>query len=171
MLWIGIGCQKGVSGESIESAILQTLALQDLQLGDVVGVASIDRKAQEAGILAVCVKYSWQYQTYSAAELDRVQIHQPPSTVARLVGTNSVAEAAAMLASGQELLVRKQIYSISGKSITVAITPKRSGKNLMIARDQWKYTADQFAINKPDSYESLLAEPEDELAVKVRTLL
>jgi hypothetical protein len=32
-----------------------------------------------------------------------------------------VAEAAAILASGQELLVTKQIYKISGKFITVAI--------------------------------------------------
>jgi cobalamin biosynthesis protein CbiG len=123
-LWIGIGCQQGAIGESIESAILQTLALQDLQIGDVVGVASIDRKAQEPGILEVCAKYHWHFQTYSAAELNNVQIQRPSTTVAQLVETNSVAEAAAMLASGQELLVRKQIYSIGGKFITVAIAPK-----------------------------------------------
>jgi cobalamin biosynthesis protein CbiG len=121
MLWLGIGCQQGVSSESIESAILQTLALQDLQIADVVGVASIDRKAQEPGILEVCAKYQWQLQTYGTRELNNVQIPQASGTVAQLVGTNSVAEAAAMLASGQELLVTKRIYSIGGKFITVAI--------------------------------------------------
>jgi cobalamin biosynthesis protein CbiG len=121
-LWLGIGCQRGVSDESIESAILQTLALQDLQIADVVGVASIDHKAQEPGISEVCAKYHWQLQTYSATELDNVQIQQPSTTVAQLVGTNSVAEAAAMLASGQQLLVSKQIYLIDGKFITVAIS-------------------------------------------------
>jgi cobalamin biosynthesis protein CbiG len=120
-LWLGIGCQQGASSESIESAILQTLALQDLQIGDVLGVASIDRKAQEPGILEICAKYHWQLQTYTAAELNNIQIQQPSTTVAQLVGTNSVAEAAAMLASGQKLLVSKQIYSIGGKFITVAI--------------------------------------------------
>lgn len=120
-LWLGIGCQRGVSDELIESAILQTLALQDLQIADVVGVASIDHKAQEPGILEVCAKYHWQLQTYSATELDNVQIQQPSTIVAQLVGTNSVAEAAAMLASGQQLLVSKQIYLIDGKFITVAI--------------------------------------------------
>jgi cobalamin biosynthesis protein CbiG len=120
-LWLGIGCQQGASGELIESAIRQTLALSDLQIVDVVGVASIDLKAQEPGILEVCAKYNWQFQTYSAAELNNVQIQQPSTTVAQLVGTNSVAEAAAILASGQELLVKKQIYSIGGKFITVAI--------------------------------------------------
>ncbi len=111
-LWLGVGCQQGVSSESIESAIFQTLALQNLQISDVIGVASIDRKAQEPGLVAVCARYHWQFQTYSAAELNNIQIPQPSNTVAQLVGTNSVAEAAAMLASGQELLVRKQIYSI-----------------------------------------------------------
>lgn len=120
-LWLGIGCQQGASGESIESAIVQTLALQGLNIADVVGVASIDRKAQEPGILEVCAKYHWQLQTYTAAELDNVQIQQLSTTVAQLVGTNSVAEAAAILASRQELLVSKQIYLIDGKFITVAI--------------------------------------------------
>lgn len=127
-LWLGIGCQQGASGESIESAILQTLVLQDLQIADVIGVASIDLKAQEPGILAVCAKYHWQLQTYGAAELNNVQIQQPSSTVAQLVGTNSVAEAAAILASDQELLVRKQIYSIDSKFITVAITVSANGQ-------------------------------------------
>jgi cobalamin biosynthesis protein CbiG len=125
-LWLGIGCQRGVSSESIESAILQTLALQDLNIADVVGVASIDRKSQELGILEVCAKYRWQLQTYSAAELDNIQIHQPSTAVAQLMGTKSVAEAAAILVSGQELLVKKQVYSIGGKFVTVAITSEKS---------------------------------------------
>jgi cobalamin biosynthesis protein CbiG len=120
MLWLGIGCQQGASNESIEQAIHQTLALKDLQINDVVGVASIDLKAQEPGILAVCLKYHWQFQTYSATELNSIVIDQS-TAVSQLVGTNSVAEAAAILASGQELLVIKQIYKISGKFITVAI--------------------------------------------------
>ena len=120
-LWLGIGCQQGASSESIESAILQTLALQNLQITAVVGVASINLKAQEAGILELCTKYHWQLQTYSATELDKVQIQRPSTTVAQIMGTNSIAEAAAILASGQELLVGKQIYAIDGKFITVAI--------------------------------------------------
>jgi cobalamin biosynthesis protein CbiG len=123
-LWLGIGCQQGAIGKSIESAILQALALQDLQIVDVLGVASIDFKAQEPGILEVCAKYHWQLQTYTAAELDNVQIQRLSTTVAQLVGTNSVAEAAVMLASDQELLVSKQIYSIGGKFITVAIASR-----------------------------------------------
>jgi cobalt-precorrin 5A hydrolase len=124
-LWLGIGYQKGVTSESIEQAIRQTLADQDLQIAEVIGVASIDLKAQEPGIVAVCIKYCWQFQTYSADELASVNTNHFSDTnqkiVARLVGTNSVAEAAAILASGQELLVPKQIYSIADKFITVAI--------------------------------------------------
>jgi cobalamin biosynthesis protein CbiG len=120
-LWLGIGCQRGASAESIEAAICQTLALGNLQLADVLGVASIDLKAQEAGVLAVCAKHHWQLQTYSAVELNSVQVQQPSIAVARLTATNSVAEAAAMLASGQKLLIGKQVYAIAGKFITVAI--------------------------------------------------
>jgi cobalamin biosynthesis protein CbiG len=43
-----------------------------------------------------------------------------------LMGTKSVAEAAAILVSGQELLVKKQVYSIGGKFITVAIALKKT---------------------------------------------
>jgi cobalamin biosynthesis protein CbiG len=120
MLWLGIGCQSGASSESIERAIHQTLALRDLQINDVLGVASIDLKAQEPGILAICAKYHWQFQIYSAAELNGIVIDRS-TAVSRLVGTHSVAESAAILASGQELLVMKQIYKISSKFITVAI--------------------------------------------------
>ncbi len=129
-LWLGVGCQQAVSCGSIESAILQTLALQDLQITDVIGLASIDRKAQEPGILAVCTKYHWPLQTYSDVELDNVQTQQLSSTVAQLMGTNSVSEAAAMLASGQDLLVRKQIYLIDSKFITVAIASKKPIKGV-----------------------------------------
>jgi cobalamin biosynthesis protein CbiG len=124
MLWLGIGCQQGVSGESIESAILQTLALKDLQIADVIGVASIDLKAQEPGLVAVCLKYHWQFQIYSATELSIVPTAQPAATVFLQVSTPSVAEAAAILASGQELFISKQIYQIAGKFITVAICRK-----------------------------------------------
>jgi cobalamin biosynthesis protein CbiG len=121
MLWLGIGCQRGASDKAIESAIDQTLAIKDLQITDVLGVASIDHKAQEPGILAVCTKYRWPLQTYSTTELAEVATEQPAAIVLRLIGTNSVAEAAAILAGSQELLVVKQIYQIEGKFITVAI--------------------------------------------------
>jgi cobalt-precorrin 5A hydrolase / precorrin-3B C17-methyltransferase len=124
MLWIGIGCQRGVSGGSIEAAIYQALARQDLQITAVLGVASIDLKAQEPGIVAVCTKYHWQFQTYSAAELAMVVTEQSALVVTQQVGTPSVAEAAAILASGQKLLVIKQVYKIAGKFITVAIAPE-----------------------------------------------
>jgi cobalamin biosynthesis protein CbiG len=125
MLWLGIGCQQGASSESIEQAIHQTLALKDLQISAVVGVASIDRKAQEPSILALCAKYHWQFQTYSATELNSVVVERPSTRVSMLIETNSVAEAAAILASGSELLVIKQIYQIAGKFITVAIGGNR----------------------------------------------
>jgi cobalamin biosynthesis protein CbiG len=121
MLWIGIGCQRGVSSKSIEAAINQALALQNLQIVEVLGVASIDLKAQEPGIIAICAKYYWQFQTYSAAELAMVVTEHSSATLTQQVGTHSVAEAAAILASGQKLLIMKQVYEIEGKFITVAI--------------------------------------------------
>ena len=133
-LWLGIGCQRGVSDESIESAILQTLALQDLQLAEVMGVASIDHKAQEPGISEVCAKYHWQLQTYSATELDNVQIQQPSTTVAQLVGTNSVAEAAAMLPDhdGNQQLreIAASLLAHAAPCVRAPIMPSRSVRHV-----------------------------------------
>jgi cobalamin biosynthesis protein CbiG len=117
-LWMGLGCQSGVTVMAIEQAIAQALADQNWSLAQVLGIATIQSKCQEPGILAVCAKYGWLLKLYDAATLQQVKVLQS-TVVQQAVGTGSVAEAAAWLAAGQAS--SRQVYQIAGQYLTVAI--------------------------------------------------
>jgi cobalamin biosynthesis protein CbiG len=117
-LWIGMGCQADTTVEAINLAIQRTLDRHGLPLEAVVGLATLDRKESIGRLL--CQGPDWQLRLYSAAELAIVQVPLPVAAVADLVGTPTVAEAAAYLVTGQ-LLIPKEIHRLEGKYITVAI--------------------------------------------------
>lgn len=123
VLWIGIGCERHTSKELIAKAINETCQTYHLATEAIAGIASIDLKADEAGIIEVCQRRNLSFKTFSAAQLDQVEVPTPSTVVKQEVGTRSVAEAAAVLA-GQNLLVSKQIFKSDNGSgaVTVAIS-------------------------------------------------
>jgi cobalt-precorrin 5A hydrolase len=120
---IGIGCDRGASLATLESAI--AAALVGLGPIDVRGLATIDRKGDEPAILALAQARGWPLRLYSAADLAPVEVPSPSETVRRVMGTPAVAEAAALLAAGAnatDLLVPKRRYrGADGKNATVAV--------------------------------------------------
>lgn len=111
VLWVGIGCERGTSRQLIETAIGQVC--QDHQLAPcaIAGIATIDLKADEAGILELCRDRNLPLRTFPADILRAVTVPNPSVVVDAEVGTPSVAEAAALCAaSSQELLITKQIF-------------------------------------------------------------
>ena len=122
---LGLGCDRNTSAATIEIAIQQALALVDLKLDHVVAVASIDKKSDEVGLLAICEKYGWSCRWYAASELAKVDVPNPSAVVLKYVGTPSVGEAAAILrASGNkdDLIVEKYKYrGDDGKHATVSV--------------------------------------------------
>ena len=82
-------------------------------------VATIDVKKDEAAILALCEKYRFPLQTYSAAELNAVPgVFAHSDFVMKTVGCGCVCERAAVLASGGRLLVGKT--AIQGVTLALA---------------------------------------------------
>jgi precorrin-4 C11-methyltransferase len=121
-LVLGVGCSTGASLEQIESLILETLATAGMSPAGVGELASIDTRAQEPGILALAEKFGWPIRTYSAAQLADVLVPNPSQVVRDAVGTGSVSEASALLASGAEtLLVTKQKNTVA--TVAVARRP------------------------------------------------
>ena len=122
VLWIGIGCERGTSKELIDLAIEETCKIYHLAPEAIAGVASIDLKADEMGIVEVCQQRNLTFKTFTAEELNRVEVPTPSAVVDREVGTPSVAEAAATLA-GNNLLVSKQIFKLEiySGAVTIAI--------------------------------------------------
>ena len=122
VLWIGIGCERGTSRELIEQAIDETCRTYHLASEAIAGIASINLKADEIGIIEVCQRRNLVFKTFDAQQLDRVDVPTPSEVVRQEVGTPSVAEAAAILA-GENLLVSKQIFKADalGGAVTIAI--------------------------------------------------
>ena len=123
-LWVGIGCQRGVSKLAIQRAIESVFTEYNLDLATIAGLATIDRKANELGLLEYCRESDWFLKTYSPERLNSVTVHHPSQLVSTLVGVKSVAEAAALSAAQTTiLLVPKQKFRLDPDSawVTVAI--------------------------------------------------
>lgn len=128
-LWVGIGCQRGVSKLVIQEAIESVFTEHDLDLATIAGIATLDRKANEAGLLDYCRESGLFLKTYRPERLNSVIVDRPSRLVSELVGTASVAEAAALCAAQTKtLLVHKQKLRIAGNGVTVAIA--QSDRNL-----------------------------------------
>ena len=122
VLWVGVGCERGTSRQLIEAAIDETCKTYHLATEAIAGIASINLKADETGILEVCRRRNLVFKTFSASQLNQVDVPTPSEVVQQEVGTPSVAEAAAILA-GETLIVSKQIFKSETRSgaVTVAI--------------------------------------------------
>ena len=109
VLHLGIGCRRGTSMDKIEEIVMQELTKLKVTLSVVKGIASIDVKKDEQGLLTFAEEYALPLRFYSAEELNAVAGDFTPSAfVAKTVGVDNVCERAAVLDShGGTLLLRK----------------------------------------------------------------
>jgi cobalamin biosynthesis protein CbiG len=118
-LVVGVGCSLGCSADEI-------LALVDSALpdGEVSALATVDRRADEPGVVEAARLRGWPLVTFPAEALAAVDVPTPSAVVAGHVGTPSVAEAAALLAAAPgRLLVPKR----RSQHATCAIATKETG--------------------------------------------
>lgn len=122
---LGLGCDRGTPAATIARAVDEALARAGATLGDVCAVASIDLKADEAGLLELASRRGWTIAFHPAATLARVEVPNPSETVRRYTGTPSVSEAAALLAAGTDLtqlIVEKhKLRGPDGRNATVSV--------------------------------------------------
>ncbi|WP_052050759.1 precorrin-3B C(17)-methyltransferase [Leptolyngbya sp. KIOST-1] len=127
VLWVGIGCERGTPQAVIAAAIERIFRAGHFSLGAIAGIASLDLKADEVGLVALCAERQWPLRCFSAEELKAIAVPNPSTVVEAAVQTPSVAEAAAILAatetSGGKLRVTKQVVRVEGQpgAVTVAI--------------------------------------------------
>lgn len=116
---LGIGCRRGTTLEAIEDLVLPQLERLKIDRRCVVGVASVDLKKDEQGLIAFAEKYHWPLRFYSADELAAVKGDFTASSfVAGVVGISNVCERSAVKSSGGELLLPKT--SLNGVTLAVA---------------------------------------------------
>ena len=117
----GIGCRKGVEPELIEKSVLNALNKENCHVLSLKSIASIDKKADENGILEFAGKYGLPFNTYSAEELNSLEGEFTKSDfVKSVVSVDNVCERSAIAESKGELIRRKD----AGNGVTVALAIK-----------------------------------------------
>lgn len=121
-LMLGVGCRRGVAGDEIFLHIRDVFDRAGLSLEAVGGLASVDAKRDEAGLLEAAATLDVDPVFYSGDRLESVEAPNPSGTVKRRMGVASVSEASAILLSeGGDLLVEKT----KTKTVTLAVARRR----------------------------------------------
>ncbi len=123
---IGIGCERNTDETLIQRAINDSFAQNGLSLLSISGLATIDKKNDEIGLLNLSKKNGWPIYFFSALELAKVTVPTPSNVVMNAIGTPSVSESAAILLGAQSgrLIQEKQIYSSNADefgAVTIAL--------------------------------------------------
>lgn len=118
-LAVGIGCKKGKSLKEIAQAVYTTFAQNHLLIERIGVIASIDRKAQEQGIIDFAKQMKVPYRTYAAQELEQqAGTFTASSFVKGQMGVDNVCERSACAASGGG---EKIVAKTACDGITVAV--------------------------------------------------
>ena len=104
-LVIGIGCNSGASEIEIEDAVRKTLEEHNLFFPSIHSITTIDIKANESGLIAFAQKYNLGVNAFSPDELNTVPGIQKSEAARKATGAKAVAEPAAILASGADMLI------------------------------------------------------------------
>lgn len=121
VLYMGIGCRKGTSKETIAQAVQQVLSANNIDVRAIAGVASIDLKKEEVGLLEFCAEWDVPVRFYTSEQLLTVEGAFTSSEFVRSVtGVDNVCERAALM-QGDRLIVKKEACN----GVTVALAMKK----------------------------------------------
>ncbi|MBT2395105.1 precorrin-3B C(17)-methyltransferase [Streptomyces sp. ISL-100] len=132
-LVVGVGASKGASGDEVFGLVEEALASAGLSVRSVAALATVDAKAEEAGIVEAAARLGVPLRTYTAEELARIDVPNPSGAPLAAVGTPSVAEASALVGGG-ELLVPKRKSTPEGRAAmaTCAVVRKEPRGRLAV---------------------------------------
>ncbi|MDH4263415.1 MAG: cobalamin biosynthesis protein [Spirochaetia bacterium] len=118
VIGIGIGCNRNTTEAEIENVVFETLRELKFNIKSVRGLASIDLKSNEAGLISFCNNMKWPIVFYNARELNTVTIENRSDTVFKHTGAYGVSEPAAKMYTKNENLVL--VKKISG-NVTISV--------------------------------------------------
>lgn len=117
---VGVGCRRGTPCEIIEKRICESLISAGISPQRVSGLATVDIKSDESGILEYCKKNKIIPAFYTAEELMEVSGEFTSSEFVRqTTGADNICERSAVRAGGR-LIIGKN----SGEGVTVAAAEK-----------------------------------------------
>lgn len=121
---LGVGCRRGTDIEALKTGAEALLKSHGLSPARVARLASCDLKADEPALLKLAESWGVPVDFYPAETLSAIETPTPSETVREKIGTASVAEASALLASGGRMTVPKT----KGEGMTFALAAIPQGK-------------------------------------------
>ena len=106
-LVVGVGSRRGVEVDEMEKLLYRTFAAFDLSIGAIRCIATAELKRDEAAIGLLAERLGVPVRYFGADELNGMPGPSGASESQRLLGIVGVAEPAALLASGGEIVVPK----------------------------------------------------------------
>lgn len=129
---LGIGCRRDTDPEIFEETILNFLGQNKIEPQALMGLASIELKAEEPAILSFARKYRLKFNCYSAEELLAVPGSFAHSDfVKKTTGADNVCERSAVCLAGGSLLVGKTAQN----GITMALAARNRRCELVSFHD------------------------------------
>ncbi len=131
VLWIGIGCERNTSKELIANSLNNLLESRNLSNYSIAGLATVDIKKDEKGILELAEEKNLPIKFFSKEDLSTIIVPNPSIVVEREIGTPSVAEASCLMAAGEEskLLEEKRIFKNQSGAVTIAVAESKNQHN------------------------------------------
>ncbi len=131
VLWIGIGCERNTSKELIANSLNNLLESRNLSKYSIAGLATVDIKKDEKGILELAEEKNLPIKFFSKEDLSTIIVPNPSRVVEKEIGTPSVAEASCLLAAGEEskLLEEKKIFKNQSGAVTFAVAESKNQYN------------------------------------------
>ncbi len=131
VLWIGIGCERNTSKELIANSFNNLLESRNLSKYSIAGLATVDIKKDEKGILELAKEKNLPIKFFSKEDLSKIIVPNPSNVVQEEIGTPSVAEASCLLAAGEgsKLLEEKRIFKNQSGAVTIAVSESKNQYN------------------------------------------
>ena len=118
-LFVGVGCRKGAPERDIRRHIRAVLASAGLAPEAVAGLASIEDKQKEPGLLRAAESLGLPLRFFSAAELAVYPVSAPSPKALERFGVQGVCEPSALAAAGNG--ARLVIAKRADRNVTVAV--------------------------------------------------
>lgn len=123
VITLGIGCRRGTGAVELEKFVLEELYKNKISIKSVLGIATIDLKKDEEGLLEFAKKHNFEITFYTCEELQSVEGEFTSSEfVKSITGVDNVCERSCILKSNGELIVKKS---------------SKNGMTLAIAKNYW----------------------------------
>lgn len=118
---VGMGCRKNKASEELLAFYQETLEQAMVEPGEVYALASIEKKKDEPGLLAISERMRIPFFTYTAEELNRVGacVHSSEFVKAQ-VGVDNVCERAAFAGCGVSGWLIYEKHAFDGMTIAIA---------------------------------------------------